>query len=336
MGATTGISWTDSTHNFWRGCTKVSPGCARCYAETLVTTRLKGEWGKGKPRVRSQNFDAPLAWNKRPWVCDRCGEAVVHNQMGLCSCVTASSVHRRRVFSLSLGDILDPEAPIAYLADALDVIRRCRNLVFQLLTKRPNLFFDRLVEAGRYLNGTDTNHVRNGETADFVEGWIQNQPPENVWIGTSVEDQQRADERVPELLKIPARVRFLSVEPMLGPIEFSDVSKRSDAVKQPGKQALDGIAWTIIGGESGPGARPCSVEWIRSVVEQCKAAQVSCFVKQLGSMPMAVPPPPPGGRYVLEKPGQLWKMLLRDKKGGDIAEFPSDLRVREFPALQPA
>src|SRR5947209_9909116 len=124
MSQNTKIEWADDTHNFWRGCTKVSPGCANCYAEKLVTTRLKGRWGKGAPRIRIQDFDAPLRWNKKPWVCDGCGQHLPdrtvlgfgeHTRTG-CS---SKSWHRRRVFSLSLADFLDEEAPIEWLADTL-------------------------------------------------------------------------------------------------------------------------------------------------------------------------------------------------------------------------
>ena len=75
MADKTNIAWTDSTHNFWRGCTKISDGCKYCYAETLVTTRLQGEWGKGKPRVRLKDFDKPLSWNMKPWICEVCGNS---------------------------------------------------------------------------------------------------------------------------------------------------------------------------------------------------------------------------------------------------------------------
>lgn len=276
MSERTEIAWTDSTHNFWRGCTKVSPGCARCYAETLVTTRLKGEWGKGKARVLSKNFDAPLKWNKKPWVCGVCGHHMTEvESKAYNGCPTGMHVvqhHRRRVFSLSLGDIFDEEAPIKYLADALDIIRRCPDLVFQLLTKRPEHALDRLRSCAINMP------AENG--SQWIDAWLGGRPPENIWLGTSIEDQQRADERIPLLLKIPARVRFLSVEPLLSPIEFSDVTKRSDAVGQLGNRALDGINWLIVGGESGPDRRDCGVEAICDVARQCQCAGIPIFVKQ--------------------------------------------------------
>jgi protein gp37 len=136
-----------------------------------------------------------------------------------------------------------------------------------------------------------------------------------VWFGTSVEDQQRADERIPELLKIPARVRFLSVEPLLEKIDFTySCFNGADSLR-----TMPGIHWVIFGGESGRGARPCNIEWIRDGVRQCRAAGVKPFVKQMGSF------------SIEEQGSQRRRILWDDSKGGDPSEWPEDLRVREFP-----
>jgi hypothetical protein len=145
-------------------------------------------------------------------------------------------------------------------------------------------------------------------------------PPANVWIGVSAETQARLDERVPLLLRIPARVRFVSAEPLLGPLDFASLRWPDADGVAAGDSA--GIDWLIVGGESGPGARPCDVAWIRSIVRQCADAGVACFVKQLGARPYLSPE---------HDGGTGFNLTLRDKKGGDPAEWPADLRVRQLP-----
>jgi protein gp37 len=151
-----------------------------------------------------------------------------------------------------------------------------------------------------------------------------------------VENQAAADERIPLLLQTPAAVRFLSCEPLLGPIEFSDVSRRADAVEQLGRRALAGINWVIIGGESGPSARPMELAWMRFIVRQCQAVQVAVFCKQLG---YRASDPTNGiagaGLNVPEEASGLISLRLRDKKGGDMREWPNDLRIRSFPTPAP-
>jgi protein gp37 len=179
-----------------------------------------------------------------------------------------------RVFCASLADWLDDEVPLRWLIDLLEVIRDTPWLDWLLLTKRPENFHRRMQAVFEATN----------EAIDlFVWDWFYHgRAPRNVWIGTTVEDQARANDRIPKLLEIPARVRFLSCEPLLGPVEFSNVTKRSDAVSQLGKKALSGIDWVICGGESGPKARPMHPHWARSMRDQCAAAGVPFFFKQWG------------------------------------------------------
>src|ERR1051325_482158 len=344
MGQQTNIQWADDTHNFWRGCSRVSEGCRNCYAETLVENRMAkmhydlamsgsklssvhfykeiGKpsfplWGKGAPRIRSVDFAAPLRWNKKPLVCDRCGEmfALPHSSYSqVCESCNSTAFHRRRVFSLSLGDWLDEEVPIEWLADMLDVIRQCPNLDFLLLTKRPENFKFRLqfanghcAKIGDLMKYEQDQYM---QTAFWIADWLEAKPPANIWLGTSVENQKTAEERIAQLLLIPARVRFLSVEPLLGPI---DLIKASAGIVLGGKNM---IHWAIFGGESGPGARPCRLEWIRNGLKQCAMAGIAPFVKQLGSCAASD----------YETVGKI-----KDKKGGDMNEWPNDLRVRQFP-----
>ena len=311
MSEGTKIQWADDTHNFWRGCTKVSDGCKQCYAEAR-DKRFHGgaHWGKDAPRVRAKDFEAPLRWNRRPWCCDECG--MPHAVPGFicmtpgCECETK---HRRRVFSLSLGDFFDEEVADEWRIDALDVIRRCPNLDFLILTKRPG-------KALRFLKGLAWTGDGDGcWTTRASDDFRALRLLRNIWLGVSLENQQTADERIPQVLQIPAAVRFLSMEPLLG------------AVRLRGNWLLGiepKIHWVIVGGESGPGARRCDVDWIRDVARQCKTAGVPCLVKQLGSRPMM--PCQPDGTDGLAH--------LRHPKGGDPAEWPEDLRVREFPNVQ--
>ena len=335
MGENTKIAWTDDTHNFWRGCTKVSPGCSNCYAEHNVGVKLAGiKWGKGQPRVRSKSFEEPLKWNKKPWVCG-CGafaDFAIDANLLLCpSCMEYP--HRRRVFSLSLGDWLDPEVPVAWLADMLDVIRRCPNLDFLLLTKRPELWKQRVDSAFLTLKFKDV------ERAQWVWDWLYDgKSPSNIWLGTTVENQKTADARVEALRKIPAKVRFLSCEPLLSAVDLSKLFNVHYLGTAEHRPAV-GIDWVIVGGESGNYARVCNVEWIHGIVQQCKTAKVPVFVKQLGSTPVCCAPqhsgkcPPELDPEGWERLCKAWPLVINHPKGGDMSEWPEELRIQQFPEV---
>jgi len=307
MSENTPIEW--ATHSFspWIGCTKVSPGCSHCYAVNTTRARVlrsQGHetWGKGKARSRTSaaTWRNPLKWNR---------------DSGLWH-----TTPRPRVFP-SLCDWLDDEVPIEWLADFLKLIHVTRHLDWQLLTKRPENFQRRITEALTAKRVGMIDRAKGDEewsaAAAAVEFWrLGESPLGSVWIGTSVEDQKRADERIPELLKIPANVRFLSVEPLLGQVDVASWGWRNASKTDPR------VDWVIVGGESGPGARPCNVEWIRDIVRQCKAAGVPCFVKQFGSEWATF-------QYGIGRsPSRL------HPKGGNPSEWPEDLRVREFPTVR--
>lgn len=292
MAESSNIAWCDDTWNFWRGCSKVSPGCVFCYAEELVTRRLGGEWGKGAPRVQSKStLRDPFKWNKKPWICDACGRTALCDKFGqrttgMCECRGMTTFHRRRVFSLSLGDWLDPEVPVAWLAQMLDTIRQCKNLDFLLLTKRIELFGSRLNEASQAVcdqpEGEFFESDGDSELVQWLELWLAGESPKNVWLGVSVEDQKRADERIPLLIATPARIRFLSVEPLLEHVDLhlDRILVPDIATVFGGAEASPGIDWVIVGGESGTQRRDCGVQAIESAVTQCVHAGVACFVKQ--------------------------------------------------------
>jgi len=321
MSEKTKIAWCDSTVNFWEGCTKVSAGCANCYAEARDKRFTGGKlWGKGSPRRKSKSAvrDA-LRYNKLRWICD-CGITrgnAVEAEDVECKNCGGNSHHRRRIFSLSLGDWLDDEVPIDWLAEMLDTIRRCDQVTWILCTKRPENFMDRMYSAAfDAYRKNDKNPL-----VFWIEKWARDkQSPANIILLTSVENQPQADKRIPELLKIPAACHGLSMEPLLGPVTLPETPMEYGLDRMwPKKQR---IKWIIIGGESGANARPCNVDWIRKLVQQGKDAGVATFVKQLGA-----------NSAFLNTTTHLTSLNLADKKGGDPAEWPADLRVQEFPRL---
>lgn len=346
MSTNTKIEWCDHTFNPWIGCTKVSPGCANCYAEALMDTRYgKARWGKGQPRVRTSpaNWRLPLKWNRGPLVCGKCERPFVQltGKQKLCEPIPGDPCHhcnfgvyrRPRVFCASLADWLDDEVPIEWLADLFELTRQTPNIDWLMLTKRPWNFWARIAGALAHVEGIKEGEDwpdldPNTSVGVMLNNWHAQKHPANIWIGASVEDQHRADERIPALLKIPARVRFLSVEPMLGSIEFPDhlgwkrchcgARGLADCHCFP----IRNLHWVIFGGESGPGARPCNIEWLRDGVRQCRAAGVAPFVKQLGGNLSDAD---------LEECSVASRVSMHDKKGGDMSEWPEDLRIREFP-----
>ena len=230
------IEWTDDTFNPWIGCTKVSPGCANCYAAEQNKLRKwvgNGEWNGQRRLTSDANWRKPLQWNKE----------------------AENTGKRRRVFCASLADWLDDQVPVHWLARLLSLIHHTPNLDWLLLTKRPQNWMPRLIEASQCVGVID----------NIVLPWLNGTGPANVWVGTTAEDQMRADERIPDLLTIPARVRFLSVEPMLGPVDI---------------RGIGGIHWVICGGESGPHFRPLEIEWMQNLSDQCPAGWIAFFGKQ--------------------------------------------------------
>jgi len=288
MSENSKIQWTDHTFNPWIGCAKVSPGCLHCYAETQNNLRKwnPAGWGKGAPRKRTSegNWKNPVKWNKQA--------AAAAEGFADSFDLTPRVNLRPRVFCASLADWLDDEVPIEWLADLLALIHATPNLDWLLLTKRPQNFRERVDAAFQHSHGEGWQSL-----------WTQGEAPPNVWVGTTVEDQTRADERIPALLEIPARVRFLSCEPLLGPVDLVAAGQDSDGQYNP--RFPVGIDWVIAGGESGPGCRPMEIEWARSLKDQCQAAGVAFFTKQLGGV---------------------------SKHRGELTDFPEDLRVRQFPA----
>lgn len=270
MSIKTGIAWADSTASPWFGCSEVSPGCMNCYAREMTLRRKLAGWGDNAPRVKSKGFEKNVrAWNRHAWVCDSCGKFHTFRQTAINGCQSAKG-HRPRIFP-SLMDWLDPKASYQLRRDFLEAIWECQNLNFLLLTKRPELFMPLMWE------------VLNLGVPQAMHPWLLEwldvgHPPSNVWIGVTAEDRKHADERIPELLEIPAKVRFVSVEPLLEPIHFGAVpGSLVSPIYQNRRCKVD---WVIVGGESGPKRRDCGVEAICDVARQCVNAGVPVFVKQ--------------------------------------------------------
>ena len=229
---------------------------------------------------------------------------------------------RRRVFALSLGDVFEDRPDLVAPRNQLwDVIRNTPSLDWLLLTKRPQNWW--MMWPTRRSGWRDgPNHVDELEVGDIE--W-DNLP--NVWMGVSVENQKYADIRVPVLLKIPAAVRWVSYEPALGPVSWSrwmsglDVSRDENGDDLGSASDGSNLDWIIIGGESGPQARPFDLTWARSTITQCSGSGVSCFIKQLGTR----------WKHDFEFPDRPVIGRWKDPKGGDPDEWPDDLRVREFP-----
>lgn len=319
MGENSKIEWCDHTFNPWRGCTKVSAGCANCYAETMskrFPDRL-GIWGDNGTRIIASEsmWHEPVKWNKN----------------------AAREGRMRKVFCASLTDICEDRPELEAPRDRLRrLIDETPWLTWLLLTKRPE------------------NYER------FFPGAI-----ENVWKGTSVENQETTDARLFHLCGTAARLRFISYEPALDAINLVEAIKRavnlaiqtqtppppwsqlSSLAILPGPTASitdhhamrkfgELIGWVIYGGESGPRARQNRIEWGYQVRDQCKATGVPFFCKQLGAFvttdnancqdwPDDIDLMGDGRHVASARPA------LKSSKGNDPAEWPHDLRIRDFP-----
>lgn len=336
----TSIEWTDRTWNPVRGCSRVSEGCDNCYAMhqarrfwqpgqsyaglTRYAERRGVDW-TGVVRLVPDQLDTPLRWRKP-----------------------------QKIFVNSMSDLFHEALSGDAIAAVFGIMACSPQHTFQILTKRP----DRMRQWSLGMQEHHRMHMSRALAAapvtypralEVPAGW----PLPNVWLGVSVEDKATADERIPLLLRTPAAVRFVSYEPALGPVDFLRWLQPLVDSSVERTPRLDQI---IVGGESGPGARPFNVAWVRSVVRQCRPVGCAAFCKQLGARPFDgyLSPvelvgsgkgrPRPVGQPLTEAMATealsalpvakaVPRFLqLRDRKGGDMAEWPEDLRVREFPA----
>lgn len=329
------IEWTDATWNPVTGCTRVSEGCRNCYIDRTPAFRIQGRKfvnGTTGVQLHPDRLDQPLRWKRQ-----------------------------RRIFVNSLSDLFHEDVPDEFIAAVFGVMAACPSHTFQILTKRPERMrkwfgwveskrgdlIVALVKQGGAWPKVDEYSAESVLCAycaiDVLEPLSRIKwapwPVPNVWLGVSIEDQATADERIPLLLHTPAAKRFISAEPLLGPVDLTmglEPFHSHDPMLNRNQSPLD---WVICGGESGPGARPCDLAWIRSVRDQCKAADVPVFIKQLGSAPMILEEDWRArkcawmlrARHRDRVPADYVPLKTEDRKGGDWSEWPADLRVREFP-----
>jgi protein gp37 len=274
MADHTHIEWTEATWNPITGCTVHSPGCTNCYAMKLAGTRLAHHWSRagltqdtkagpvwnGQVRFNEEWLTQPLRW-KRP----------------------------RMIFVCAHGDLFHESVPDEWIDRVFAVMALCPQHTFQVLTKRS-------ARMRRYMDGIGLRRPKRAwMLADERIAAEPAFPLPNVWLGVSVEDQARADERVPDLLATPAAVRWLSCEPLLSEVKlFGGTGDRKRIWNwlsgETGVMHFDGpdfdygpkLDWIVAGGESGPGARPMHPDWARSLRDQCAAANVPFFFKQWG------------------------------------------------------
>lgn len=321
----TKIEWASHVWNPIRGCTRVSAGCQFCYAEVMAArfsdegfwghgfakrTAAGGRW-TGEVELIPEKLGEPLRWRKP-----------------------------RRVFINSTSDLFHEKLSFEEIAAVVGVIAASPRHTFMTLTKRAK----RMREWFEWISHRSTfpgdevislaaglYYERNTEQWDTIRR-LENHAPSPPWplpnwqVGVSAEDQKRWDERIPELLQCPAAVRFVSAEPLLGPI---DCGFPIEALW--GGAASAELDLVIVGGESGNGARPCRLEWIDSIVDQCRAAKIAVFVKQHGANASTPEEGFQVGGNLIDK--GRWPMLYSDKKGGDPAEWPGGLK--RFPREMP-
>ena len=384
--AETSIEWTDRVWNPVAGCTPVSAGCANCYAARMAVRLQAMEKPGYTPRVIDT---AGRDVTGLPGLQDytdrtvrivevRGGRPVFTGDVRTLSERLGEPLKWRkpcRVFVNSMSDLFHEAVPFDFIDRVFAVMALCRQHTFQVLTKRPkrmaeylasgDLTRDETTLPSRWMKaayemaendrgGRSARPAYLGLHARYHRGRDGIWPLENVWLGTSVENQDAADERIPHLLKCPAAVWFLSCEPLLGRVDL-----------WPEMFGLTGdtwcgprIGWVIAGGESGPGARGCEIDDLRSLRDQCKAAGVPFFLKQLGARPFGddgyfqlvrchhcgtfgdvnafdVAGADDGNVFCNQCNREIpceWN--LKDKKGGDPAEWPEDLRVREMPEVR--
>jgi protein gp37 len=270
MGNRTEIAWTDSTYNHWEGCQKVGPGCDNCYAEARNARFGGGQavnWGPGAPRRLTSvtNRNNLRRWNAEPFLECNCGwrgsEKDERKAAGCPACGHRLMLMkaRRRVFCSSLSDVFDNA-----------VAQDWRDAMFAEMAAAPNLDF--LVLTKRIGN------VRKMVPASWLKsgGW-----PAHVWIGATIVDQIEAHRDIPKLVDLPAHVRFLSMEPLLGPVDLSAVLVPNGILRNM-VPAIGKLQWVIAGGESGPEARPMHPAWARALRDQCADAGVPFLFKQWG------------------------------------------------------
>lgn len=272
----TKIQWTQKTWNPITGCTPIATGCKHCYAKEMHRRlRAMGQKKYSEPfdvvRCHPEELEKPLHWRKP-----------------------------RMVFPCSMSDLFHPDVPDEFIAAVFGVMAACPQHTFQVLTKRiervPGFFRWAVPDDGGIppnMEKLDNEACLRIEACYIIREENMVWPLPNVWLGASASTQEDLKRVWPDLREVPASVRFLSLEPLLGPIHLVDITREQ-------------LQWCIVGAESGPHRRECKTEWVRSIVDQCKADGIAVFIKQIH---------------------------INGRLSKDMSEWPADLRVREMPKL---
>ena len=317
MSQKTSIEWTDASWSPIVGCTRKSEGCRNCWSERFLARfgGIAGHKFEGLSRFTS---------NGPRWSGEvRFAEAALEDPIRWRA--------PRKIFVCSTSDLFHEKVPDEWIDRIFAVMALCPQHEFQCLTKRPKRMraylsnpdtpgrvakaADRLsvakeIAIGRdfSVSGTQVRNIARGD--QWASPGEMPWPLPQIWVGVSIENQETADERIPLLLQTPAAVRWISYEPALGEINIrSWLHPASDT----------NISWLVCGGESGPGARPCDRRWIYNVMDQCKTVSIPIFIKQLGA------------KSHIDGTGNFLK--IKDPKGGNMREWPADLRVRQWPEI---
>jgi protein gp37 len=281
MSDNTKIEWATSTWNPIIGCSHVSPGCNNCYAERMANR---------------------LASN--PLMKQAYAPVITNGKWNSCTHLIDSALEKpfqwkkpRTIFVCSMSDLFHESTPFEWVDKVIDVIRWAKNHTYLILTKRPQKMFEYFTK-----HVPEKYMMDNGNYLD------------NLWLGVTSENQEEADKRIPILLQIPAAKRFVSVEPMLGPVDFSSnwhsyldgwetiMSGNSGGMPIEQRKETNSIDWVIVGSESGPGRRECKEEWVKDIINQCESAMVPVFVKQLHRNGKKVVMPEINGKIYNQRP----------------------------------
>jgi protein gp37 len=348
MAQKSNIEWTGVTWNPLAGCSRISTGCENCYAEKM-TKRLSA---MGQPKYHGLlnghgRFNGVVNFDENALI------------------LPLKTKKPETYFVNSMSDLFHENVQDEWIDKVFGVIAMCPQHTFQILTKRPErmkAYFDLRQYPWIFDHNLDWWHSNHPQFASRLDDYACSSGHilPNCWLGVSAENQEQANKRIPILLQTPAAIRWVSAEPLLSDIDFTAVcvvnidgddgeintlqyENWEDYLTEwktsgdedwqesfldyfgldelPSGHIHDKLDWIVAGGESGAGARPCQLAWIRSIVEQCNAARVPVFVKQLGSKPR--------GERLTEFHSPVIK--LKNKKGGNIEEFPEDLQIRQFP-----